>query len=89
MGFSNTDIKSTNPRPIIISDAIKKGKSAGSTISNHMLRPFKAASKERRGNNSIRMTIPNAGQAINPILSLFNFRDSIGYSSKFMILQFS
>jgi hypothetical protein len=48
-GLSNLPIKSTKPSPINISDIIKKGRSEGITILNHIERPDAALLKERLG----------------------------------------
>ncbi len=48
-GSSNTPIMETTPRPMRISESIKKGSKAGNTISHHILSPLKAEAKASSG----------------------------------------
>jgi hypothetical protein len=49
-GSSRTPRKLTTPKPINISETIKKGKSEGKTISHHIFKPLIEASRDSFGN---------------------------------------
>ena len=63
-GWSNVPMKATAPVPINSSAPIKKGRSAGNTILNHVFIPLDAASRDSFGNNTINNTKTTDRQAV-------------------------
>ncbi|CAM5721329.1 hypothetical protein SAFG77S_10466 [Streptomyces afghaniensis] len=80
MGSNKTPIKRTTPKPIKISDKIRKGRSEGKTIVHHVFSPFLEASTATPGKEIRARANRDADKASTIVL---NFERNKLYCSPF------